>query len=258
MCARVHTCRFLRYATFDVLEPSWAVMESRVRRALSVDEAVSQHSGFLEAALRGLLLTRPRVTRAVCALLRLASTYCTQINRRMDAAEGGVPQRSPAAPLDLGELLRSVDGQLSLLVSELQSMYEALMHAEGGGGDADGGGDGDGLDADELAAGREELERLQSLMQRFASVQSLAGQDAGGCGGLAFGDLKLHSAAGAPATVLGLERALRAVEVRLNASTKAYLLVRVLVKHSGTLAVGLHVRDVHTLPGWPRRPEAPN
>eukprot|EP00798_Chlamydomonas_sp_ICE-L_P000238 gene238-4000_t len=59
---------YLRYITFDVLEPLWATMEAGMRKAANMDEVIKCHNDFLRKALDGLLLSHPRILRSVIAL----------------------------------------------------------------------------------------------------------------------------------------------------------------------------------------------
>ncbi|KAL7109554.1 hypothetical protein ACP275_06G182500 [Erythranthe tilingii] len=49
----------LHYLTFEVLEPNWHVMHSRLQTAKSIDEVIQHHDFFLEKCLRECLLLSP-------------------------------------------------------------------------------------------------------------------------------------------------------------------------------------------------------
>ncbi|KAK4577976.1 hypothetical protein RGQ29_028207 [Quercus rubra] len=65
----------LHYLTFEVLEPNWHIMHSRLQTAKSIDEVVQHHDFFLDKCLRECLLLLPEVLKKVEKLKSLCLQY---------------------------------------------------------------------------------------------------------------------------------------------------------------------------------------
>ncbi|XP_050381054.1 gamma-tubulin complex component 2 isoform X2 [Argentina anserina] len=67
----------LHYLTFEVLEPNWHVMHSKLQTAKSIDEVIQHHDFFLDKCLRGCLLLLPEFLKKVERLKALCLQYAS-------------------------------------------------------------------------------------------------------------------------------------------------------------------------------------
>ncbi|XP_028777273.1 gamma-tubulin complex component 2 [Neltuma alba] len=65
----------LHYLTFEVIEPNWHVMYSRLQSAKSIDEVIQHHDFFLEKCLRECLLFLPELLKKVERLKSMCLQY---------------------------------------------------------------------------------------------------------------------------------------------------------------------------------------
>lgn len=65
----------LHYLTFEVIEPNWHVMHSRLQTAKSIDEVIQFHDFFLEKCLRECLLLLPELLKKVEKLKSVCLQY---------------------------------------------------------------------------------------------------------------------------------------------------------------------------------------
>ncbi|CAM8888605.1 unnamed protein product [Rhodiola kirilowii] len=65
----------LHYLTFEVIEPNWHIMHSRLQTAKSIDEVIHYHDFFLEKCLRECLLLLPVLLKKVERLMSICLQY---------------------------------------------------------------------------------------------------------------------------------------------------------------------------------------
>ncbi|KAL3650089.1 Gamma-tubulin complex component 2 [Castilleja foliolosa] len=67
----------LHYLTFEVLEPNWHVMHSRLQTAKSIDEVIQYHDFFLEKCLRECLLLSPALLKKLEKMKLICLQYAS-------------------------------------------------------------------------------------------------------------------------------------------------------------------------------------
>lgn len=63
------------YMTVEVLEPSWHVMESRIRKSHNVDELMSRHYDSLLSSAKGCMLFMPKLMKVLMKVLTLCVRF---------------------------------------------------------------------------------------------------------------------------------------------------------------------------------------
>ncbi|XP_006348193.1 gamma-tubulin complex component 2 [Solanum tuberosum] len=71
----------LHYLTFEVLEPNWHVMLSRLQTAKSIDEVIQYHDFFLDKCLRECVLLSPALLKKVERLKLICLQYAAAMQR---------------------------------------------------------------------------------------------------------------------------------------------------------------------------------
>ncbi|CAA6668506.1 unnamed protein product [Spirodela intermedia] len=69
----------LHYLTFEVLEPNWHLMHSRLQSAKSIDEVIEFHDFFLDKCLRECLLLLPHLLEKIEKLKSVCLQYSTAV-----------------------------------------------------------------------------------------------------------------------------------------------------------------------------------
>ena len=120
--------QYLLYATFEVLEPLWAALESHVNSASSVDEIIEHHRVFLKKVMKGLLLSRKVVVlRSLLTLKQLALEFvglsCTHVDLDVESSIEAESESSRQAAA-LGTLTRA---QLMEKAARVRSAQDSAL-----------------------------------------------------------------------------------------------------------------------------------
>lgn len=93
----------LLYLTFEVVDPLWRVLETRLLSAHALDDVIAEHAAFLRRLLKGCLLSRKVVVlRALLALKDLALQFVRVSDKFLDISatitteEEEYPSRRPS------------------------------------------------------------------------------------------------------------------------------------------------------------------
>ncbi|XP_024522183.1 gamma-tubulin complex component 2 [Selaginella moellendorffii] len=70
---------FEHYMTFEVLEPNWHVMDTKLQSAKSIDEVIQLHDFFLDKCLKECILLWPHILKSVEKLKSLCLQYAIAI-----------------------------------------------------------------------------------------------------------------------------------------------------------------------------------
>ena len=65
--------QILAFATFEVLEPNWRALESKLEKVTTVDQLLRDHVDFLDTCLKECMLTSSKLLK-VCIFLLLVYT----------------------------------------------------------------------------------------------------------------------------------------------------------------------------------------
>lgn len=66
------------FATYEVLEPNWRVLEDKIERVETVDQLLSVHVDFLDTSLKGCMLTSAKLLK-VCTCDIVSFTVIVQL-----------------------------------------------------------------------------------------------------------------------------------------------------------------------------------
>ncbi|XP_078447236.1 spc97 / Spc98 family of spindle pole body (SBP) component [Wolffia australiana] len=123
----------MHYLTFDVLEPNWHVMYSRLQSAKSIDEVIQYHDFFLDKCLRECLLLLPHLLKKIERLKSLCLQYSAAVKHLVPTISD--PEKSNLGRRRRPALTPAVDGTRLLESTlrferefnrELQSLGPAL------------------------------------------------------------------------------------------------------------------------------------
>ncbi|KAF8347430.1 gamma-tubulin complex, DGRIP84/SPC97 component [Amanita rubescens] len=67
--------QILAFATFEVLEPNWRALESKLEKVTTVDQLLRDHVDFLDTCLKECMLTSSRLLKAYSRLIVTCSTF---------------------------------------------------------------------------------------------------------------------------------------------------------------------------------------
>ncbi len=67
--------------TFEVLEPNWIVLESKLRSVATIDDVLADHNDFLDKCLRDCMLSNREILMIVSRLLAVCSTFTQHMQR---------------------------------------------------------------------------------------------------------------------------------------------------------------------------------
>ncbi|KAG2032722.1 Spc98 family-domain-containing protein [Suillus americanus] len=87
--------QMLAYTTFEVLEPSWRVLETKLGKATTVHHLLRYHVDFLYTCLKECMLTSAKLLRAysrmivTCSTFALYTSFTKTANQALAAAESG-------------------------------------------------------------------------------------------------------------------------------------------------------------------------
>ncbi|KAI9089951.1 hypothetical protein K1719_028921 [Acacia pycnantha] len=105
----------LHYLTFEVIEPNWHVMYSRLQSAKSIDEVIQHHDFFLDKCLRECLLLLPELLKKVERLKSMCLQYSAATQWLISSS---IKIHSPEEAIDgstgLGKATQLKSGKLSL------------------------------------------------------------------------------------------------------------------------------------------------
>jgi len=67
--------QILSFATFEVLEPNWRLLEQKLDRVRTVDELLRDHLDFLDTCLKECMLTSAKLLKAYSKLIVTCATF---------------------------------------------------------------------------------------------------------------------------------------------------------------------------------------
>ncbi|KAK2460223.1 hypothetical protein APHAL10511_007758 [Amanita phalloides] len=67
--------QILAFATFEVLEPNWRALESKLEKVTTVDQLLRDHVDFLDTCLKECMLTSSKLLKAYSKLIVTCSTF---------------------------------------------------------------------------------------------------------------------------------------------------------------------------------------
>jgi len=67
--------QILAFATFEVLEPNWRALESKLEKVTTVDQLLRDHVDFLDTCLKECMLTSSKLLKAYSRLIVTCSTF---------------------------------------------------------------------------------------------------------------------------------------------------------------------------------------
>ncbi|KAF8634757.1 hypothetical protein AX15_000721 [Amanita polypyramis BW_CC] len=67
--------QILAFATFEVLEPNWRALESKMEKVTTVDQLLRDHVDFLDTCLKECMLTSSKLLKAYSRLIVTCSTF---------------------------------------------------------------------------------------------------------------------------------------------------------------------------------------
>ncbi|KAG8517503.1 Gamma-tubulin complex component 2 [Galemys pyrenaicus] len=101
------------YMMFEVMEPTWHVLEKNLRSAANIDDVLGHHTGFLDSCLKDCMLTNPELLRVFSKLLSVCVMFTNCMQRftqsmRLDAELGRLslergPMLGPPTEPELAE-----------------------------------------------------------------------------------------------------------------------------------------------------------
>jgi gamma-tubulin complex component 2 len=72
--------QILAFATYNVLEPHWRRLETKLANVTTVDQLLRDHVDFLDTCLKECMLTSSRLLRVSCNAYRLLMLTITRSN----------------------------------------------------------------------------------------------------------------------------------------------------------------------------------
>ncbi|KAF8628827.1 hypothetical protein AX17_005888 [Amanita inopinata Kibby_2008] len=91
--------QILAFATFEVLEPNWRVLESKLEKVTMVDQLLRDHVDFLDTCLKECMLTSSKLLKAYSRLIVTCSTfalYTASFTKSANQAMGATPENDQA------------------------------------------------------------------------------------------------------------------------------------------------------------------
>ncbi|XP_015312384.2 gamma-tubulin complex component 2 isoform X1 [Macaca fascicularis] len=82
------------YMMFEVMEPTWHILEKNLKSASNIDDVLGHHTGFLDTCLKDCMLTNPELLKvfsklmSVCVMFTNCMQKFTQ-NMKLDSELGG-------------------------------------------------------------------------------------------------------------------------------------------------------------------------
>lgn len=69
------------YMMFEVMEPTWHVLEKNLRSASNIDDVLGHHTGFLDSCLKDCMLTNPELLRVFSKLMSVCVMFTNCMQR---------------------------------------------------------------------------------------------------------------------------------------------------------------------------------
>ncbi|XP_071785890.1 gamma-tubulin complex component 2-like [Asterias amurensis] len=69
------------YMMFEVVEPNWQIMETKLRQISNIDDVLDIHTDFLDKCLKDCMLTNPELLKIVSKLMLVCVTFANCIQR---------------------------------------------------------------------------------------------------------------------------------------------------------------------------------
>ncbi|XP_077595358.1 gamma-tubulin complex component 2 [Stigmatopora nigra] len=107
------------YMMFEVIEPTWHLMENNLKTASNIDDLLWHHTGFLDNCLKDCMLTNPELLRIFSKLMSLCIMFTGRMQR---FAQSLRPEEDAAAPVSDAGLDASIvnfDNNFSVLLLDL-------------------------------------------------------------------------------------------------------------------------------------------
>ncbi|XP_032346484.1 gamma-tubulin complex component 2 isoform X1 [Camelus ferus] len=91
------------YMMFEVMEPTWHVLEKNLKSASNIDDVLGHHAGFLDSCLKDCMLTTPALLRAFSKLMSVCVMFTNCMQRftqsmKVDSELGGLALERSAVP----------------------------------------------------------------------------------------------------------------------------------------------------------------
>ncbi|KAB1270804.1 Gamma-tubulin complex component 2 [Camelus dromedarius] len=91
------------YMMFEVMEPTWHVLEKNLKSASNIDDVLGHHAGFLDSCLKDCMLTTPALLRAFSKLMSVCVMFTNCMQRftqsmKVDSELGGLALEHSAVP----------------------------------------------------------------------------------------------------------------------------------------------------------------
>eukprot|EP00614_Pseudopedinella_elastica_P033734 CAMPEP_0172622440 /NCGR_PEP_ID=MMETSP1068-20121228/120485_1 /TAXON_ID=35684 /ORGANISM="Pseudopedinella elastica, Strain CCMP716" /LENGTH=376 /DNA_ID=CAMNT_0013430603 /DNA_START=8 /DNA_END=1138 /DNA_ORIENTATION=- len=90
------------YFTYEVIEPRWHEMETRVASSRTMDEVLSAHAELQDAILKECLLTNQELLKILTKIMTICLLFSEQMNRFFEANRLAPDDYSPSLAPDLG------------------------------------------------------------------------------------------------------------------------------------------------------------
>ncbi|XP_055962641.1 gamma-tubulin complex component 2 [Sorex fumeus] len=69
------------YMMFEVMEPTWHILEKNLRSASNIDDVLGHHTGFLDSCLKDCMLTNPELLRVFSKLMSVCVMFTNCMQR---------------------------------------------------------------------------------------------------------------------------------------------------------------------------------
>ncbi|XP_020828724.1 gamma-tubulin complex component 2 isoform X3 [Phascolarctos cinereus] len=87
------------YMMFEVMEPTWHILEKNLKSASNIDDVLSHHTSFLDNCLKDCMLTNPELLKIFSKLMSVCVMFTNCMQRFTQSMELGRP------PAELGTML---------------------------------------------------------------------------------------------------------------------------------------------------------
>ncbi|CAG0923498.1 unnamed protein product [Notodromas monacha] len=78
----VHLVQTLQHCMiFDVVEPAWREMMTRIGQAVAMDQVITMHKDFIDACLKDCMLTYPRVLQILRGIFNVCMEFCNLVEK---------------------------------------------------------------------------------------------------------------------------------------------------------------------------------
>ncbi|XP_057682566.1 gamma-tubulin complex component 2 isoform X2 [Corythoichthys intestinalis] len=109
------------YMMFEVIEPTWHLMENNLKTASNIDDVLWHHTGFLDNCLKDCMLTNPELLRIFSKLMSLCVMFTGRMQRFAQnlRLERLSPEEGPASDAGLEASIVNFDNNFSVLLLDL-------------------------------------------------------------------------------------------------------------------------------------------